>query len=191
MIDSLERHALADILIRLTHEESDWDELDVFLTKNPNPFHDNAILKIGYTVWEIFDPEWPCISMNIKSEVVFRTLLFLYSTQEYVEPEAPRGWRLKILDFFHRSIFLFLGILSSFIIGFFFGFFYGLLFGLLYTIIIRWGHDMFLNRARSCKTDSSPPNEEEKDFWPFASREAYQEENKRNGERIQALVKTS
>ena len=191
MIDSFERHALADILIRLTHEESDWDELDAFLTKNPTPFHDNAILNVGYAFWEIFDPEWPCNLMNLKPDLVFRTLLFLYSTQEYVEPEDPRGWWLKILDFIHRSVFLFLGILSSLIVGFFLGFFYGLLFGVLYCIILGWGHDMFLNRARSYKADSSPSNEETTDFWPFASIEAYQEENKRNGERIQALVKAS
>lgn len=188
MIDLFERQALADILIRLSHKKSNWDELDAFLVKNPTSFQDNAILEIGYTFLGFFDPEWPCNLMNLKSGLIFRTLLFLYSTQEYLEPKDIRGLWVKFFDFFYSFSPLFLGVLSGLVISFFISFSYGLFFWVFYGLFFGFFRDMSLNRFRSYKIDLSPPNEEDQDFWPFALREAYQEEKKLNGGRIQALM---
>ena len=181
MIDSTERQALADVLIRCISDKNGWDRwshLNAFLTKNPHPFRDKAILGIGFEFMTILDPEWLCNLTNLTHGLVFRTLLFLYSNREYIEPKDPRPWWRKVLDFVGVNCILFLGILGCSV----FGVFYGFLSALLFLILFGFVYTMLFKILHTNKQKTSLPEDEEVVFWPFASREEYQNEKVNQGQ---------
>lgn len=181
MIDLIERQVLANMLIEYLNGKSGWNELDAFLTKNTSC--DNAILEIGFEFWTFIDPEWPENVMNIRYALVFRTLLFLHSTQEYeyVEPKDTRGLHMKIIDFLQENIYLILCIIVGFVSGIFLGFWYGIFCGFICGILVSVV-------IRPHKIKPPLPKEETEAFWPFASREAYLMEKETNGKRFESLM---
>jgi len=182
MVNVVERKALADVLIRCLDGKAEWKDLDAFLkayVEKDNTIHDKAILGIGHEFLNIIDPEYPENRVFLRDLVVFRTLLFLSTEQEYV-PEPEDVWdNIKLLLFclVIPAVAVLLAVMFK---------------SKPYWIPVVGGWACFIIYLYVLRIIYKPkppsPEEEAKEFWPFGSWEAYQVTKEQDGERIREIV---
>ena len=180
MVDVVRRKALAEVLIRCLDGKANWRDLDTFLGTpvSQNAPCDEAILGIGYEFWENLDPEYPENRIFVRYPLVFRTLLFLNTEQEYVCESEPVWVVLRPLLLLLSLFTVVCCVFLKFKVPFYW-LFIVLLFGALANAF-AWS---IINKPKP-----PSPDEEAKAFWPFESWEAYQTAKRESGEHIQKIV---